>query len=136
MSQSDASEHSFIVHVSEDDYQTPSPADSSVRHLEQVLRETEGETVYLRYTHEQNEQVIFGVYEEKEKTLDREIRKIKIKVFLNLTFCHAPFMKIVYMLFFLFFQNFNQITLIPGMWKTQLNTHQMKAKHIRYNSLL
>ena len=49
--------------------------------LEQVLREKEGEIVYLRDTLEQNEQVIFRVYEEKEKTWEREIRKIKVKAF-------------------------------------------------------
>ena len=63
---------------SEEDYQTPSPADSAVGDLEQVLREKEGEIVYLRDTLEQNEQVIFRVYEEKEKTRET-------------TFCHAPF---------------------------------------------
>ena len=76
---------------SEEDYQTPSSADSAVGDLEQVLREKEGEIVYLRDTLEQNEQVIFRVYEEKEKTWAREIRKIKVKAFLHLTFCHAPF---------------------------------------------
>ena len=76
---------------SEEDYQTPSPADSAVGDLEQVLREKKGEIVYLRDTLELNEQVIFRVYEEKEKTWEREIRKIKVKAFLHLTFCHAPF---------------------------------------------
>ena len=65
----------------EESYQTPSPADSAVGDLEQVLREKEGEIVYLRDTLEQNEQVIFRVYEEKEKTWEREIRKIKVKAF-------------------------------------------------------
>ena len=76
-SQADASEHSYMEQGSEEDYQTPSPADSAVGDLEQVLREKEGEIVYLRDTLEQNEQVIFRVYEEKEKTWEREIRKIK-----------------------------------------------------------
>ena len=68
---------------SEEDYQTPSPADSAVGDLEQVLREKDGEINYLRDTLEQNEQVIFRVYEEKEKTWEREIRKIKVKAFLQ-----------------------------------------------------
>ena len=73
--------HTFLENGSEESYQTPSPADSAVGDLEQVLREKEGEIVYLRDTLEQNEQVIFRVYEEKEKTWEREIRKIKVKAF-------------------------------------------------------
>jgi len=75
-SQADPAETTYLE-ASEEDYQTPSPADSAVGDLEQVLREKEGEIVYLRDTLEQNEQVIFRVYEEKEKTWEREIRKIK-----------------------------------------------------------
>ena len=78
----DPTEHqTFLENGSEENYQTPSPADSAVGDLEQVLREKEGEIVYLRDTLEQNEQVIFRVYEEKEKTWEREIRKIKVKAF-------------------------------------------------------
>ena len=78
----DPTEHqTFLENGSEESYQTPSPADSAVGDLEQVLREKEGEIVYLRDTLEQNEQVIFRVYEEKEKTWEREIRKIKVKAF-------------------------------------------------------
>ena len=76
----DPSDHQTFLE-NEESYQTPSPADSAVGDLEQVLREKEGEIVYLRDTLEQNEQVIFRVYEEKEKTWEREIRKIKVKAF-------------------------------------------------------
>merc|ERR1719348_125990 len=56
---------------------TPSPADSAVGDLELALREKDNEIVYLRDTLEQNEQVIIRVYEEKERTWERELRKIK-----------------------------------------------------------
>ena len=56
---------------------TPSPSDSAVGDLETVLKEKDNEIVYLRETMEQNEQVIFKVYEEKERVWEREIRKIK-----------------------------------------------------------
>jgi len=42
-----------------------------------VLKEKDSEIVYLRETMEQNEQVIFKVYEEKERSWERELRKIK-----------------------------------------------------------
>merc|ERR1719400_30238 len=57
--------------------QTPSPSDSAVGDLESMLREKDTEINYLRETMEQNEQVIFKVYEEKEKMWERELRKIK-----------------------------------------------------------
>ena len=56
---------------------TPSPSDSAVGDLENVLKEKDSEIVYLRETMEQNEQVIFKVYEEKERVWERELRKIK-----------------------------------------------------------
>lgn len=56
---------------------TPSPSDSAVGDLENVLKEKDSEIVYLRETMEQNEQVIFKVYEEKERSWERELRKIK-----------------------------------------------------------
>ena len=56
---------------------TPSPSDSAVGDLESVLKEKDNEIVYLRETMEQNEQVIFKVYEEKERVWERELRKIK-----------------------------------------------------------
>ena len=40
---------------------TPSPSDSAVGDLENVLKEKDSEIVYLRETMEQNEQVIFKV---------------------------------------------------------------------------
>lgn len=57
--------------------QTPSPSDSAVGDLETILKEKDTEINYLRETMEQNEQVIFKVYEEKEKMWERELRKIK-----------------------------------------------------------
>merc|ERR1719446_1486859 len=57
--------------------QTPSPSDSAVGDLETVLKEKDNEIIYLRETMEQNEQVIFKVYEEKERVWERELRKIK-----------------------------------------------------------
>lgn len=57
--------------------QTPSPSDSAVGDLETMLKEKDTEINYLRETMEQNEQVIFKVYEEKEKMWERELRKIK-----------------------------------------------------------
>ena len=56
---------------------TPSPSDSAVGDLETVLKEKDNEIIYLRETMEQNEQVIFKVYEEKERVWERELRKIK-----------------------------------------------------------
>ena len=56
---------------------TPSPSDSAVGDLENVLKEKDSEIIYLRETMEQNEQVIFKVYEEKERVWERELRKIK-----------------------------------------------------------
>ena len=40
-------------------------------------KEKESEIVFLRETMEQNEQVIFRVYEEKEKMWERELKKMK-----------------------------------------------------------
>ncbi|KAF0313189.1 NEDD4-binding protein 3-A [Amphibalanus amphitrite] len=56
---------------------TPSPSDSGVSGLEAILRERDSEINFLRETMEQNEQVIFSVYHEKEKTWEKELRKIK-----------------------------------------------------------
>ena len=41
------------------------------------IQEKDSEIIYLRETMEQNEQVIFKVYEEKERVWERELRKIK-----------------------------------------------------------
>ena len=57
--------------------QTPSPSDSGVAELEAILKERDSEINFLRETMEQNEQVIFKVYEEKEKSWDRELKKIR-----------------------------------------------------------
>jgi len=62
---------------SDEDYQTPSPADSAVGDLGNILQEKDSEINYLRETLEQNEDVIFRVYQEKEKYWEREIRKMK-----------------------------------------------------------
>ena len=58
-------------------YGTPSPADSAVGDVETMLKEKDSEINFLRETMEQNEQVIFKVYEEKEKMWERELKKIK-----------------------------------------------------------
>lgn len=56
---------------------TPSPSDSGVSELEAALRERDSELTYLRQTMEHNEQVIFRVYQEKEKVWERELRRLK-----------------------------------------------------------
>ena len=58
-------------------YDTPSPADSAVGDVETMLKEKDSEINFLRETMEQNEQVIFKEYEEKEKMWERELKKIK-----------------------------------------------------------
>ena len=117
----DPTEHhqtSFLENgSSEENYQTPSPADSAVGDLEQVLREKEGEIVYLRDTLEQNEQVIFRVYEEKEKTWEREIRKIKVKAFHCFLSTHREHSS----------SSTSQYLFFQGLYETQLKSHQMKA---------
>jgi hypothetical protein len=40
-------------------------------------KEKDSEIIFLRETMEQNEQVIFRVYEEKEKMWERELKKMK-----------------------------------------------------------
>ena len=45
--------------------------------LGHILQEKDSEINYLRETLEQNEDVIFRVYQEKEKYWEREIRKMK-----------------------------------------------------------
>ncbi|XP_023242235.1 leucine zipper putative tumor suppressor 2-like [Centruroides sculpturatus] len=61
-----------------DDFtQTPSPSDSGIAELEAMLREKDSEISYLRETLEQNEQVIFKVYEEKEQSWQRELKRLK-----------------------------------------------------------
>ena len=47
---------------------TPSPSDSAVGDLENVLKEKDSEIVYLRETMEQNEQVIFKVFTKDSST--------------------------------------------------------------------
>ncbi|XP_065157817.1 leucine zipper putative tumor suppressor 2 homolog isoform X2 [Atheta coriaria] len=56
---------------------TPSPSDSGVSELEAALRDRDSELAYLRQTMEHNEQVIFRVYQEKERTWERELRRFK-----------------------------------------------------------
>ncbi|CAG9772835.1 unnamed protein product [Ceutorhynchus assimilis] len=56
---------------------TPSPSDSGVSELEAALRDRDSELAYLRQTMEHNEQVIFRVYQEKEKVWERELHRIK-----------------------------------------------------------
>ncbi|KAF7267848.1 uncharacterized protein LOC143195016 [Rhynchophorus ferrugineus] len=56
---------------------TPSPSDSGVSELEAALRDRDSELAYLRQTMEHNEQVIFRVYQEKEKVWERELHRLK-----------------------------------------------------------
>jgi len=58
---------------------TPSPSDSgvSVAELEAQLKEKDCEIALLRETLEQNEAVIFQVYQEKEKSWERELKKLR-----------------------------------------------------------
>nr|CAH7749291.1 unnamed protein product [Callosobruchus chinensis] len=56
---------------------TPSPSDSGVSELEAALRDRDSELAYLRQTMEHNEQVIFRVYQEKEKVWERELNRLK-----------------------------------------------------------
>ncbi|XP_022255343.1 leucine zipper putative tumor suppressor 2 homolog [Limulus polyphemus] len=56
---------------------SPSPSDSGVEELEAMLRDKDSEINLLRETLEQNEQVIFKVYEEKEQMWLKETRKIR-----------------------------------------------------------
>ncbi|CAG9857521.1 unnamed protein product [Phyllotreta striolata] len=56
---------------------TPSPSDSGVSELEAALRDRDSELAYLRQTMEHNEQVIFRVYQEKEKVWERELKRLK-----------------------------------------------------------
>ncbi|KAG5875184.1 hypothetical protein JTB14_033043 [Gonioctena quinquepunctata] len=56
---------------------TPSPSDSGISELEAALRDRDSELAYLRQTMEHNEQVIFKVYQEKEKVWERELKRLK-----------------------------------------------------------
>jgi chromosome segregation ATPase len=51
--------------------------DGSISEVEQILREKDNEIAYLRETLEQNEQVIFKVYEEKENAWKRELSRLR-----------------------------------------------------------
>lgn len=56
----------------------PTPeVDGSISEVEQILREKDNEIAYLRETLEQNEQVIFKVYEEKENAWKRELNRLR-----------------------------------------------------------
>ncbi|XP_074039021.1 leucine zipper putative tumor suppressor 2 homolog isoform X1 [Leptinotarsa decemlineata] len=66
-----SSNHSSLVDL------TPSPSDSGISELEAALRYRDSEVAYLRQTMEHNEQVIFRVYQEKEKVWERELRRLK-----------------------------------------------------------
>ncbi|GAB6025405.1 hypothetical protein CHUAL_011150 [Chamberlinius hualienensis] len=69
--------HGSVLHLDDDFNQTPSPSDSGVAELEAMLKEKDSEINYLRETMEQNEQVIFKVYEEKELNWQRETKRLK-----------------------------------------------------------
>jgi hypothetical protein len=62
---------------SQDSDLTPSPSDSGVAELEAMIREKNSEISTLRQSMEEKDQVICKVVEEKEKTWERELRKIK-----------------------------------------------------------
>ncbi|XP_057661689.1 leucine zipper putative tumor suppressor 2 homolog isoform X2 [Diorhabda carinulata] len=66
-----ASNHSSMMDL------TPSPSDSGISELEAALRDRDSELAYLRQTMEHNEQVIFRVYQEKEKVWERELKRLK-----------------------------------------------------------
>uniref|UniRef100_A0A6P7GPL6 Leucine zipper putative tumor suppressor 2 homolog isoform X1 n=2 Tax=Diabrotica virgifera virgifera TaxID=50390 RepID=A0A6P7GPL6_DIAVI len=66
-----ASNHSSMLDL------TPSPSDSGISELEAALRDRDSELAYLRQTMEHNEQVIFRVYQEKEKVWERELKRLK-----------------------------------------------------------
>lgn len=55
----------------------PSPSDSGVAELEAALRDRDSELAHLRQAMEHNEQVIFRVYQEKERVWERELRRLK-----------------------------------------------------------
>ncbi|XP_049798108.1 leucine zipper putative tumor suppressor 2-like [Schistocerca nitens] len=55
----------------------PSPSDSGVAELEAALRDRDSELAHLRQAIEHNEQVIFRVYQEKERVWERELRRLK-----------------------------------------------------------
>ncbi|XP_046980268.1 leucine zipper putative tumor suppressor 2 [Schistocerca americana] len=55
----------------------PSPSDSGVAELEAALRDRDSELAHLRHAMEHNEQVIFRVYQEKERVWERELRRLK-----------------------------------------------------------
>ncbi|XP_076372053.1 leucine zipper putative tumor suppressor 2 homolog isoform X2 [Tachypleus tridentatus] len=77
--------HTRVSYVDSDDstlnleeiIESPSPSDSGVEELEAMLRDKDSEINLLRETLEQNEQVIFKVYEEKEQMWLKETRKIR-----------------------------------------------------------
>ena len=58
---------------------TPSPSDSAVGDLENVLKEKDSEIVYLRETMEQNEQVIFKVFLKDSSINSLEYKSIRLR---------------------------------------------------------
>ena len=107
------------MHGSEEDYQTPSPADRAADNIEQVIRET-------RDTLEQNEQVFFGVYKKAENMWQR-FQEDKGKTISVSHFLSGSFWWESIIFHNKFFKSDNQISLIQGKYKTQLKTHRMKA---------
>uniref|UniRef100_A0A8D9DYA2 Leucine zipper putative tumor suppressor 2 n=1 Tax=Cacopsylla melanoneura TaxID=428564 RepID=A0A8D9DYA2_9HEMI len=57
---------------------TRAPSTEIVSDLESALRERDYELAYLRQTMEHNEQVIFRVYQDKERAWDREMKRLKV----------------------------------------------------------
>ena len=58
-------------------HQTPSPTDSAVGDLGIALQEKDTEINHLRDTLENNEDLMFRVYQEKEKYWEQEMRRLK-----------------------------------------------------------
>lgn len=73
--------------------QTPSPSDSGIAELEAVLKEKDSEINYLRETIEQNEQVIFKVFEEKQHNWKKELDKIRGQYENRLKMCQQRALK-------------------------------------------
>lgn len=74
--------YSSLRHDDDDDSDsaslTPSPSDSGISDLSAALRDRDSELAHLRQTMEHNEQVIFRVYQEKERSWERELRRLKL----------------------------------------------------------
>lgn len=73
--------------------QTPSPSDSGIAELEAIIKERDSEINFLRDTLEQNEKVIFKVYEEKQHNWKKELGKIRGQYENRLKMCQQRALK-------------------------------------------